>query len=79
MFRTQLSSLLIRWTKVADDAGDHHDSGKENQSLGGVAASSPAAAADAAGASAEETAALVAAGLKLVKTVCTKAENNKGQ
>lgn len=44
--------------------------------MDGVVASSPAAdAADDIGAAAEDAAGLVAAGLKLVKTVCTVAEN----
>lgn len=77
VFRDQLTSLLLRWTDAADTGGHpDSDTGKDNQPLEGVATSSPAAAA---AAPAEETAGLVAAGLKLVKTVCTKAENNKGQ
>ena len=72
VFRRQLTSLLLRWTNAADTSG--HDGSTNDQPLEGVAASSTGAAAPA-----EETAGLVAAGLKLVKTVCTKTENNKGQ
>lgn len=78
VLRRQLTSLLLRWTNAAD-AGVPHDSGKD-QPPENVVPSSPATSSPpAAAAPAEETAGLVAAGLKLVKTVCTKTENNKGQ
>ncbi|CAN0307033.1 unnamed protein product, partial [Laminaria digitata] len=74
----QLTSLLLRWTYAADADG-HHDGGKDQApvdvatSLPNTRLPRPAAAA----AAAEETAGLVTAGLKLVRTVCTKTENNK--
>eukprot|EP00904_Undaria_pinnatifida_P005168 jgi/Undpi1/1781/HiC_scaffold_12.g05168.m1 len=67
----QLTSLLLRWTNAGDAGGHDDDSGKSEASEGtSTTDSSPATA--------EEIAGLVAAGLKLVRTVCAKTENNKG-
>ena len=68
VFRRQLTSLLLRWTNAADTGG-HHGSGNDPWKALPPAAAAPA----------KETAGLVAAGLKLVKTVCAKADSNKGQ
>ena len=64
----QLTSLLLRWTNALGD-GDGEAGGEdddcENSTVGDAA-------------SAKGKAMLVAAGLKTVRIVCTKADNNKG-
>ena len=64
----QLTSLLLRWTN-ADALGDN-DGGEK--SVVGDAADAKA------GVAPKEKAVLVGAGLKTVRIVCTKADNNKG-
>lgn len=59
----QLTSLLLRWTNAL---GDGDGDGGENGVANDVA-------------SAKGRALLVAAGLKTVRIVCTKADNNKGE
>lgn len=65
----QLTSLLLRWTK-ADALGD--DDGGEHSVMTEDATATTHVAA-------KKKAALVAAGLKTVKVVCIKADNNKGE
>ena len=72
VFWRQLTSLLLRWTN-AGDAGGHDDDSRKSEASEGTSTT------DSSPATAEEIAGLVAAGLKLVRTVCAKTENNKGQ
>lgn len=73
-FGHQLTSLLLRWTDALEDGdgssspdGGSDREGNDSGDLGrGDAAP-------------KDKAVFVAAGLKVVKTVCTKAENNKGE
>lgn len=62
----QVTSMLLRWTTNAPG-----DDGGENKVASDVG--------DADVAAAKEKAVLVAAGLKTLRIVCTKADNNKGE
>lgn len=70
----QLTSLLLRWTDAleAGDGGSSPDGScdREGNDSGDLGCGDAAA---------KDKAVFVAAGLKAVKTVCTKAENNKGE
>eukprot|EP00752_Nemacystus_decipiens_P018714 g16778.t1 len=65
----QLTSLLLRWTNALRDVDESHAGDGGEKTVASAGAST--------GVAARGTAVLVAAALKTVRTVCTKADNNK--